>query len=313
MRRRLLPRSPGRRAAVALLLLAVLAGMFSDRVGLSKVVAVVPKPVQAAAPTASPRAAPEDSPQRVPASPMPSPQGPCLNVPVLYYHYIRVNPVVSDKAGFKLSVTPANFAAQMALLHADGAHTATLADVVAALESGAGLPPRTVVLTFDDGHDDFATRAVPVLLRYDFTATAFVVPGFLGRPSYMTAAQVQQVAAAGFTIGAHTLHHVDLPAKSAAVAEVEIEASRTQLQSLTGQPVLDFAYPYGRYNAAVVKLVEAAGFRDAVTTDYGYGQCLARRFALHRVEVTGSDSLATFARRASVPYVPETPSPSARP
>jgi peptidoglycan/xylan/chitin deacetylase (PgdA/CDA1 family) len=152
------------------------------------------------------------------------------------------------------------------------------------------------------------TQAVPVLLKDGFTATSFVVPGFLGHASYMTSAQAQEVGGEGMTIGAHTVHHVHLTRVPPAVARYEITESRRQLQQLTGQPVLDFAYPYGASNASVVCKVAAAGFRDAVSTTYGVRQFLSQRYALHRIEVTGYDSLSSFARKAMVPY-PAPPPP----
>src|SRR5205085_448269 len=83
-------------------------------------------------------------------------------------------------------------------------------DVVAALGGGRPLPAHPVVLTFDDGYRDFSTTALPVLEADGLTATVFVVSGFVGRPGYMTAADVAAAAAAGMTIGAHTVHHVAL-------------------------------------------------------------------------------------------------------
>jgi peptidoglycan/xylan/chitin deacetylase (PgdA/CDA1 family) len=270
---------------------------------------VRPQPAAAAGPATPPPDIPDDAVQDSP-SPLPE-VGPCVTVPILYYHYIRVNPVASDRNGFKLSVTPENFAEQMSLLQAEGAHPVTLADVMAAIEGQRALPSHPVVLTFDDGHDDFATRAAPVLLAHRFQATAFVVPGFFGMKSYMTEAQVQQVAAEGFVIGAHTMHHVSLVGRAASLARVEIEASRSVLQSLTHQPVLDFAYPYGRFDAAVEAMVREAGFREAVSTVYGDSQCEGTRWALRRVEVTGYDTLATFARRALLRDDRLLPAPSA--
>ncbi len=224
-----------------------------------------------------------------------------MTVPILLYHYIRTNPVATDREGFRLSVTPANFARQMALLHADGAHTVSLAEVMQALAGGTPLPPRPVVLTFDDGHDDFAYRAVPVLQENGLTATSFVVPGFLGRSSYMTVDQVHAVVAAGMTVGAHTMHHVDLAAVSPQVAADEITRSRTVLQQLTGQPVADFAYPYGIFTTRVVAMVAAAGFSDAATTEPGARQYASQPFLLRRYEVSGYDTLSSFAQKAGLP------------
>jgi peptidoglycan/xylan/chitin deacetylase (PgdA/CDA1 family) len=240
--------------------------------------------------------------------------GKSLMVPILMYHYIRVNPVATDKVGFGLSVTPDAFAAQMTYLHDCGAHTVTLLQVMSALGGGPPLPTRPVVLTFDDGHDDFATQAVPIMRDYGFVGTDFVVPGFMGHTSYMTQQQVRQVDALGMVVGAHTVHHVALAHATASVAKAEIDGSKQLLEQLLGHPVLDFAYPYGSYSPQVGQLVQAAGFRDAVTTYSGDTEYSALPYVLDRVRVDGGESLATFAAQALLPPPPArwTAPPAAR-
>jgi peptidoglycan/xylan/chitin deacetylase (PgdA/CDA1 family) len=227
--------------------------------------------------------------------------GPRLVVPILMYHYVRVNPVRHDRLGESLSVTPRDFAAQMALLHHAGVITVTLDDVVTALGGGRPLPPRAVVLTFDDGYRDFSTAALPVLRTHGFRATVFVVSGFLGRAGYMTAGDVVAAAGAGMTIGAHTVHHVQLAHIPAGLARVEIEVSRRQLEQLSGQPVNDFAYPYGDTSGAVQAMVASAGFHDAVTTVFGASQEPRQQLTLSRVRIEGGDSLAAVAAKVLGP------------
>jgi peptidoglycan/xylan/chitin deacetylase (PgdA/CDA1 family) len=230
-----------------------------------------------------------------------------VRVSVLMYHYIRTNPVAGDSLGFGLSVTPADFARQVDYLWASGAHTVSMGDVVDAMETGRALPPRSVVLTFDDGYGDFATAAVPIMAAHGFIGTTYTVPGFLGRPGYMTATQLQHAAGLHMVIGAHTLHHVDLPRLSDAAAWTEIAESRHQLQQLTGQPVNDFAYPYGHFNSVDVSLVHRAGFRDAVTTYPGNVGTLGTRYVLPRVRVNGGESLAQFAASIGIPQAAAQP------
>jgi peptidoglycan/xylan/chitin deacetylase (PgdA/CDA1 family) len=228
--------------------------------------------------------------------------GTCLNVPIILYHYIRLDTNPKDPVGRSLSVAPAVFQEQMDWLRAEGAHTVTLAQVMQAFAGGPALPSHPVVLTFDDGYADFATTAAPVLLRDGFVGTDFVVPGFLGHPSYMTAAQVQQVAAEGMVIGAHTMHHVDLVALPLQLANLEISASKRVLESLLRQRVLDFAYPFGDVDSAVVSLVQQAGFRDAVTTSSGSQQCSSQAYQLHRIRV--GSSLWLLSRAVGIPAPP---------
>lgn len=226
---------------------------------------------------------------------------PHLTVPILLYHYIRVNPNPRDTLGYGLSVTPSAFAQQMALLHADGATTITLATLMDAMAGRRTLPAHPVVLTFDDGYADFATTAEPVLPQYGFVATDYVVSGFIGRPNYMTADQVRAMDAAGMVIGSHTVHHVNLPAMSPVVAKAEIDGGQSALAGLLGHPVLDFAYPYGGVTALDVQLVQRAGFREAVTTAAGDVQAFTACYLLHRDHIGGSTTLAQFAWAAGLP------------
>ncbi len=117
----------------------------------------------------------------------------------------------------------------------------------------------------------------------------------------MTAAQVRAMDAAGMVIGSHTVHHVDLAAVPLAEAAAEIDGGKAALERLLGHSVLDFAYPYGGFTAAVVQLVQRAGFRDAVSTLGGDAQALNGRFLLHRTEIGGAPSIATFAGESGLP------------
>lgn len=228
--------------------------------------------------------------------------GGALTIPILVYHYVlAVSPSSPDVTLFNLSISPAMFARQMALLHVEGATPISPAMLMQALAGKRALPPHPVMLTFDDGYTDFATAAAPVLLRYGFVATDYVVSGFVGHSGYMTAAQVKRIDAEGLVIGSHTMHHVDLATVSPAVALAEIDGGKAALEHLLGHAVRDFAYPYGGFDGAVVQLVRAAGFRDAVTTMGGDTQTLADAFVLHRTRIGGALSLARFAVLAGLP------------
>jgi peptidoglycan/xylan/chitin deacetylase (PgdA/CDA1 family) len=288
---------------------------------------------------AVPRHTPEDdvgtfvdpTPSAQPAAVTAGLRGPHIDLPILLYHYIRINPVPSDRVGFNLSVTPNNFAQQMAFLRYVGAHTVSLSDALQALRTGHPLPPRSLILTFDDGYMNFATKATPVLVQNHLIGTVFVVSGFLNRNGYMTAAQVRQVDAEGMVVGVHTINHVALAGVPLAYAKTQIDVAHQQLEALVGHPISDFAYPYGSYDAAVEKLVQQDGFADAVTTEDGDALYLANPYAWPRYHVGGTDTLSSFAHKAllgmpvaqinrlvaqflaSPAASPATPSPSASP
>lgn len=216
-------------------------------------------------------------------------------VPILMYHYIRVNPVASDRIGFNLSVTPTDFAMQMRLLSEAGFHTVTIAQVREYLLHGSPLPSKPIAITFDDGYDDAYTAARPVLERYHQTATFYVITGFLNRPHYMTWSQVEALDHEGMEIASHTVHHPSLPLLRGSALATELTASRAELESHLGHPVLDFAYPGGELNATVVAAVARAGYLSATTTRSGVARRGDALLELPRLRVWGGETLRQFA------------------
>src|SRR5205807_2437456 len=182
------------------------------------------------------KAAPAQGPQLIVAelSPRkaPVPLGPVTYVPILYYHYIRINPNARDRLGFSLSTPPAMFSAQMQYLADHGFHVISLHQAVVAVKNHTGLPSRPIVLTFDDGYTDFFTAAIPILQSHGFTATSFVISGRMGWAGFMTPSQVVAADGMGFTIGAHTVDHVALAAQTPARATWEMKQSTLALEEL---------------------------------------------------------------------------------
>ena len=233
-----------------------------------------------------------------------------VHVPILEYHYIRVNPDPKDRLGFNLSVTPPDFQAQMDWLKQSGYHPIDLNDLRAYFQKQAPLPSRPVVLTFDDGYTDFFTAAFPVLMDHGFKAVSYVVPGFLDHPRYMTTDEVRAIDSAGMEVAAHTMHHVDLTKASAAQLTLEVLGSRNVLEQITGHPVLDFCYPSGMYNATVIAAIERAGFLSATTEVPGTAHGWADRLTWTRVRVPGGERLEQFVTSLGQPEPTITPSPS---
>jgi peptidoglycan/xylan/chitin deacetylase (PgdA/CDA1 family) len=224
-----------------------------------------------------------------------APGASALRLPILMYHYIRDMRDLRDRLGFALSVTPANFAAQMDWLAQNGYHTVTTLDLVAFLAGQRGLPAKPIVITFDDGYEDFYTAAIPVLRRHDFTAVAYVVSGFIGRPGYLSAAEILAAQGAGFEIGSHTVNHVDLTKQSAEALRYQLTASKEALEKLLGRPVTSFCYPYGRVGPREAAAVADAGYQDATSTRGGSYRTMAGRFAWTRLRVNGGEPLWQFA------------------
>jgi peptidoglycan/xylan/chitin deacetylase (PgdA/CDA1 family) len=243
------------------------------------------------------------------------PAGPATYVPILYYHYIRTNPNPRDRVGFGLSTPPAAFAAQMQYLANHGFHVVSLHQAVLAVKNHTALPARPVVLTFDDGYADFFTNAVPILQHHGFTATSFVVSGRMGWGGYMSPSQIVAADGMGFTIGAHTVDHVALAAQAPSRASWQIRQSKLTLEGLLGHPVLDFAYPYGSFNAYDKAQSKSLGFETAVSTLSGAWHSAGQLFELSRVRIGGGLPLPYFARllNGSPPTSAELAGTTARP
>jgi peptidoglycan/xylan/chitin deacetylase (PgdA/CDA1 family) len=222
-----------------------------------------------------------------------------INVPILMYHYIRINPDRYDRLGFALSVTPADFAAQMDWLQAGGYHPITAGDLYSFLKGARGLPSKPVVLTFDDGYADFYTTALPILRSHDFRATAYVVSGFVGWPGYMTAAQVLEADRSGIEIGSHTVNHVNLTRLSYGAVRSQLVDSKQFLERLVGHPVVSFCYPSGKVNSMVAWQVADVGFANATTTAFGFRHTLSDRYIWTRLRVSGGETRDLFAAAVS--------------
>jgi peptidoglycan/xylan/chitin deacetylase (PgdA/CDA1 family) len=259
---------------------------------------------EVAAATVGVRAAPARVGVR--ATPTPRPDwglgpGPgVLTVPILMYHYIRVNPNPADGLGFGLSVTPSNFAAQMGALARAGYEPITPSDLAGALHGVHGLPPRPLLLTFDDGYEDFYTAAAPVLRDHHFRAINYVITGRVGAGSYLTWPQIEELDREGFTFGAHTVNHPDLTRLPFEAAVREVRESKRALEQRLQHPVVDFAYPYGKFTPALEAEAQAAGFTNAVSTLGGSYHTVASLYHLQRISITGRDDLAAFLHKVQL-------------
>lgn len=249
-----------------------------------------PMPRPTATPTKTPTPAPTATPIEIP-TPLPA----RIKVPILMYHYIRINPDPKDTIGFNLSVTPRNFEAQVAYLTEAGYRAVSMEQLVGYFEQGAPLPPKPIVLSFDDGYQDFYTEAYPVLKKYGQTGTSFVITGLVGKWGYLTADEIAEMAADGIEFGGHTASHLDMKRMSSAQAQYEVNASKQALDSWTGKTSIAFCYPAGSYNRAAIDFVKAAGYHAAVTTDFGMWHRASDLFTLKRVRMSGSTTVASLA------------------
>lgn len=245
-------------------------------------------PTATPAPTASPTPAPSPLPSGKPRStPRPSPTPtPSLawHVPVLLYHLIAT-PLEAQDAQYGLVVSPTLFADQMKTLHDAGWHTITAAELGRALEIDLQPPPKTFVITIDDGYVDGYTEAFPILKENGFVASYYLPTGRIGWTRILTARQVSEMAAAGMEMADHSVSHIDLTSLSIENARAEIIGPIDYLDALIGIRPTTFAYPFGMYNDDLMKELDAAGFSLGFTTTNSCRESFATRFETPRLGV----------------------------
>ncbi len=221
-----------------------------------------------------------------------------IDVPVLMYHYISVPPPDADVYRQDLSVTPDQFAAQVFWLRDNGFTAVTLDDLYAALVYGAPLPPQPVILTFDDGYADAYTNTFPVLRQAGMVGTFFVVTEWLDRqePGYLTWDQAREMAAAGMAIQSHSRSHPDLTVDCDYDCLVyQILGSVQTIEAEIGVRPRFFCYPSGRYDAAVLAVLDQVGIEAAVTTEAGTRHVSDRPLELRRARVRYTTQLSDLA------------------
>jgi len=213
------------------------------------------------------------------------------------YHYLSVPPPDADIYRLDLSVTPDTFEAQMKYLASAGYHPIRISDLTDYLLNGTQLPSKPIVLTFDDGYRDNYENALPVLKKYKFPATFFIIAQFIDdqKPGYMTWDQVEDLAIEGMEIGSHTLDHIDLRGKSRSVQASEIAGSKAMIESRIGTPVESFCYPSGQYDAQTISILRSTGYLAATTEIQGMYQSSNDTYQLRRIRVRGSYSAADLA------------------
>jgi peptidoglycan/xylan/chitin deacetylase (PgdA/CDA1 family) len=192
-------------------------------------------------------------PARIPAS---------IDVPILIYHHVRPGSTST------LFVSPEELDKHLKYLQDSGFQTISFTDLADAFEKGKPLPPRPVIISFDDGWENQFEYGFPILQKYHDTATFYVVTNYLDRANFMTTEQLKTLVAAGMTIGCHTRSHPYLTSLGRERAWDEIAGAKAILEA-DGFKIDTFAYPYGAYNQRVVDIVENAGFRSARTADGG--------------------------------------------
>jgi peptidoglycan/xylan/chitin deacetylase (PgdA/CDA1 family) len=234
-------------------------------------------------------------------APRPRPASPRLiaaraHIPVLTYHQIRDWRPTDSPAARLLITPPAVFAAQMDALDRAGYTTISGTRLVDHLLTGLPLPPKPLLVTFDDASQGQYTNALPILRRHRFVATFFVMTVVLDKPRWLSRDQVRQLDRLGMTIGAHSWDHQPQPAYRGGDWRVQLNRPARELGRLVGHRVRLFAYPYGRWTRAAFPHLKQAGYLAAFQLA-GPMDPTGPRWTIRRIMVAPTWSRATLLAR----------------
>jgi peptidoglycan/xylan/chitin deacetylase (PgdA/CDA1 family) len=212
-----------------------------------------------------------------------------IHVPILMYHYVGELPPNPDATRIDLTVPLDMFRAHMEYLKEQGYTTISLYQLDDALLNGTPLPPKPVILTFDDGYIDQYINVFPLLRENGFTATFFIITGMPDNhePGYMNWGQIREMANAGMGMEAHTKTHQDLRNRDYAFLVYELLGSIQSLQAYTGHEPHMFAYPVGHYDDMTLNVLRQLGVWRAVTTEHGSLETTDNRLEVPRLRVNG--------------------------
>jgi len=233
-------------------------------------------------------------------------------IPALMYHW------VSDDLGNRLrlyGVRPRSFASQVARLRAAGYRAVAVEDLLRHMGGEITLPPRSLVLTFDDGYADNIENAAPILEDAGWTATIFLVTDRMGGVNdwdlhhgdaprrLMTWDDARRLDGATFRFEPHSRTHpfLDRVREDARVRD-EISGSKKRLEDELGRPAGVFSYPHGAFDARAEAMVREAGFRAAVTDLSGLNRRGTDPLRTRRTMITSRDVLPTFAFKVLTGY-----------
>ncbi|MGI5826209.1 MAG: polysaccharide deacetylase family protein [Patescibacteria group bacterium] len=249
-------------------------------------------------PTAFPTLVPTASLTPIPTS-TPTPidwqglYGPCQYVPILMYHHITDNESAKAIEATYLNVPPEIFRKQLDYLASKGYNIIGLDEMVAMIKDNS-LPPKPVVLTFDDAYRNFYDTAYPILKEKNAKATVFVITQFVGGERYVTWEQLMEMGNSGLIlIGNHALNHPYLSKISPEEVRNQIISARNIIEKNTGKSTDFFAYPYGNSSAKAKEVLKEAGYKGAVLTTNTNPQCLGRPYDFSRIRV-GATSLSRY-------------------
>jgi len=212
---------------------------------------------------------------------------------ILMYH--SIGEAQAEKKN-SLNISLKSFEQQMEFLRANHYRVIPLLELKNLLKENKKIPPKTVVLTFDDGYENNYTNAFPILKKYNFPATIFVTVNYLEKERmmydrvyrFLTKKMIHEMSDSGLiVIGSHALEHRYLPSISdESELWKEINDSKGILEKILKKPVEAFCYPVGGHTPLLEAMVKKSGYQIAVIIAPEKGERRDNLYALGRIKMT---------------------------
>ncbi len=230
-------------------------------------------------------------------------------VPVLMYHGIREEPSTARHPYYDINTSPAVFEQHIRFLAENGYQASTLDEI------GAPDGVKRVVITFDDGLRDFYTAGYPILQRYGFSATVYLITGLTGEQpmqkmgnEFLCWPEVRELAANGIHFGSHTVSHPKLKLMDHTAMDREVGTSKAAIEDKLGLAVTSFSYPYAfpETNRNLVQRLRESlmrhGYTTGVTTVIGRADAQRDRFFVPRLPANSFDDERFFQAKLEGAY-----------
>jgi len=177
-----------------------------------------------------------------------------VSIPVLMYHNLHELDESATEGKRTWTVSPDAFAAQMTYLAEQGWHSISPQQMADYFDSGAPLPPKSIIISMDDGYKEVYTVAYPIFVKTGLRPLLFIVLKYVGFPAYLDWPQLEELVAHGFMVGSHSYDHSNLRQVDDDALEEQIGGSKDQLVERLGVTIDAFCYPYGSYETLTASI-----------------------------------------------------------
>ncbi len=207
-------------------------------------------------------------------------------IPILMYHNIHPDPELNSPYTMPLTI----FENQMGFLKENNYKTILLSDIIKLRK----LKPNYISLTFDDGYLENYVYTFPILRKFSFRATFFVITNKINTPGYMSWKQLDELASNGMEIGSHTLSHRALTTLDRISVLEELKSSKSLIEAKLKRKVTFLSFPHGSFNRQILAVAKEAGYIGCCTSRFGYYRSNIDPYKIYRINIKRTYGLSKF-------------------